>query len=246
MSKKVDVLGIEFEHTTKTEIIHTLEKRIRDNKKTFLVTANPEIVMYAQRDPQYKKIVQSANYIIPDGIGIIMGAKLLKNQLPERIPGFDLMKDLLTIANKEQLRVFFLGAREDVLNKAIDNVKRDYPGIQIAGCHHGFFNEEDPEVATMVQESNPDIVFVALGFPRQERWISNNAHLFQQGVFMGVGGSFDVLSGTVKRAPALWRKLNIEWLYRLIKQPQRWKRMTFLPIFMLKVIFTRKQDSKSS
>ncbi|RST74222.1 glycosyltransferase [Siminovitchia acidinfaciens] len=246
MSKKVDVLGIEFEHTTKTEIIYTLEKRIRDNKKTFIVTANPEIVMYAQRDSQYKNIVQSADYILPDGIGIIMGAKLLKNPLPERIPGFDLMKDLLTIANKEQLRVFFLGARENVLNKAIDNVKHDYPGIQIAGCHHGFFNEEDPEVATMVQESNPDIVFVALGFPRQERWIRNNAHLFQQGIFMGVGGSFDVLSGTVKRAPALWRKLNIEWLYRLIKQPQRWKRMTFLPIFMLKVIFTRKQDSRSS
>lgn len=246
MSKKVDVLGIEFEHTTKTEIIHTLEKRIKDNKKTFIVTANPEIVMYAQRDSQYKNIVQSADYIIPDGIGIIMGAKLLKNPLPERIPGFDLMKDLLTIANKEQLRVFFLGARENVLNKAIDNVKHDYPGIQIAGCHHGFFNEEDPEVATMVQESNPDIVFVALGFPRQERWISKNAHLFQQGIFMGVGGSFDVLSGTVKRAPTLWRKLNIEWLYRLIKQPQRWKRMTFLPIFMLKVITTRKQDSKSS
>lgn len=240
MSKKVDVLGIEFEHTTKSETIHTLEKRIKDNKKTFIVTANPEIVMYAQRDQQYQKIVQSADYIIPDGIGIIMGAKLLKNPLPERIPGFELMKDLLTIAGKQQLRVFFLGARENVLNKAIDNVKHDYPGIQIAGSHHGFFNEEDPEVAKMVQESNPDMVFVALGFPRQERWISNNAHLFQKGLFMGVGGSFDVLSGTVKRAPALWRKLNIEWLYRLIKQPQRWKRMTFLPIFMLKVIGTRK------
>ncbi|RWR08084.1 WecB/TagA/CpsF family glycosyltransferase [Siminovitchia fortis] len=240
MSKKVDVLGIEFDHTTKLETINTLKKRIMENKKTFIVTANPEIVMHAGRDPQYKKILQSADYIMPDGIGIIMGANLLKNPLPERIPGFDLMKDLLIIANKERLRVFFLGAREEVLNKAIDNVKREYPGIQIAGCHHGFFKENDPQIAAMVKKSNPDMVFVALGFPRQERWISNNFHLFEKGIFMGVGGSIDVLSGTVKRAPELWRKLNIEWLYRLIKQPQRWKRMTFLPLFILKVLRTKK------
>ncbi len=239
MSKKVDVLGIEFDHTTKKETIHTLEKRIMENKKTFIVTANPEIVMHAQRDPHYKKTLQSADYIIPDGIGVIMGAKLLKNPLPERIPGFDLMKDLLHLANKESLRVFFLGAREEVLNKAIDNVKRDYPGIQVAGCHHGFFEENDLEVVSMVKESSPDMVFVALGFPRQERWIHNNYHLFQKGIFMGVGGSFDVLSGTIKRAPELWRKLNIEWLYRLIKQPQRWKRMAFLPLFILKILRTR-------
>ena len=239
MSKKVDVLGIEFDHTTKKETIHTLKKRIMETKKTFIVTANPEIVMHAQRDPQYKKTLQSADYIIPDGIGVIMGAKLLKNPLPERIPGFDLMKDLLHLANKESLRVFFLGAREEVLNKAIDNVKRDYPGIQVAGCHHGFFEENDSEVVSMVKESSPDMVFVALGFPRQERWIHNNYHLFQKGIFMGVGGSFDVLSGTIKRAPELWRKLNIEWLYRLIKQPQRWKRMAFLPLFILKILRTR-------
>lgn len=240
MSKKVDVLGIEFDHTTKTETVNTLKSLIKENKKTFIVTANPEIVMHAQRDPQYKKILQSADYIMPDGIGIVMGAKLLKNPLPERIPGFDLMKDLLNIANEEHYRVFFLGAREDVLNKAIANVNHEYPGIKIAGCHHGFFNENDPEIVDMVKGSNPDMVFVALGFPRQERWISQNSHLFEKGIFMGVGGSFDVLSGTVKRAPELWRKLNIEWLYRLIKQPQRLKRMAFLPLFILKVLRSRR------
>lgn len=240
MSKKVDVLGIEFDHTTKAKTVNTLKKHLKENKKTFIVTANPEIVMHAQRDPQYKKILQSADYIMPDGIGIVMGAKLLKKPLPERIPGFDLMKDLLNIANEEHCRVFFLGAREDVLNKAIANVKHSYPGIQIAGGHHGFFNENDPEIATMVKEANPDMVFVALGFPRQERWISQNFHLFDKGIFMGVGGSFDVLSGTVKRAPELWRKLNIEWLYRLIKQPQRLKRMAFLPLFILKVLRSRR------
>ncbi|MFD1706489.1 WecB/TagA/CpsF family glycosyltransferase [Siminovitchia sediminis] len=239
MSKKVEVLGVEFDHTTKTETIQMLTKRLKARKKTFVVTANPEIVMYAQRDPEYKKIVQSADYIIPDGIGIIMGAKMLNNPLPERIPGFELMKDLLDVADREQLKVFFLGAKEQVLHKAINNIQQDYPGIHIAGYHHGFFKGNDPDIAKMVQAANPDMVFVALGFPRQEQWISQNSHLFSKGLFMGVGGSFDVLSGKVKRAPAIWRKLNMEWLYRLIKQPHRWKRMAFLPLFMLKVLRTK-------
>lgn len=245
MSKKVDVLGIEFDHRTKADTIELLKNRIKTKQKTFIVTANPEIVMYAQRDPDYKKIVQSADYVVPDGIGIIMGAKLLKNPLPERIPGFDLMKDLLAIADKERLNVFFLGAREEVLNRAIHNVKKEYPGIQIAGSHHGFFNENDSNVAEMVHQADPDLTFVALGFPRQEKWISQNYHLFQKGIFMGVGGSFDVLSGEVKRAPAAWRKLNIEWLYRLIKQPQRWKRMAFLPLFILKVLIKKRTRAQA-
>lgn len=241
MSNKVNLLGVEFDKRTKAETIDLLASRLKDNKKTFIVTANPEIVMYAQRDSDYMATLRTADYIIPDGIGIIMGAKLLKRPLPERVAGFDLLKDLLAVANREHLNVFFLGAKEEVVQKAVTNVKQAYPNLHVCGYHHGYFDEKDEKVAEMVKEAEPDLVFVALGFPKQERWIKNNFPQFHKGVFMGVGGSFDVLAGEVKRAPLIWRKLNLEWLYRLIKQPSRWKRMAFLPLFMLKVFQTKKE-----
>ncbi|MFS0644766.1 WecB/TagA/CpsF family glycosyltransferase [Siminovitchia sp. 179-K 8D1 HS] len=240
MSKKVEVLGVEFENATQKEMVDCIKDRIKQNKKTFIVTANPEIVMHAQRDPEYKNTLRSADFIVPDGIGIIMGAKMLKKPLQERIAGFDLMSDLLGVANEERLNVFFLGSRENVIEQAIANVKRDYPHVQICGFHHGYFQGNDPRVAEMVKTSNPDLVFVALGFPRQEKWIRTYLDTFEKGIFMGVGGSFDVLAGAVKRAPSIWRRLNLEWLYRLIKQPSRWKRMAFLPLFILKVAGTKR------
>lgn len=240
MSKKVDVLGVEFENTTQIEMVDFIKARIQQNKKTFIVTANPEIVMHARRDPEYSDTLRSADFIVPDGIGIIMGAKMLKKPLQERIAGFDLMSDLLKVANEQCLNVFFLGSRENVIEQAIANVKNDYPHVHICGFHHGYFNGNDHEIAEMVRESNPDLVFVALGFPRQEQWIQTHLDMFDKGIFMGVGGSFDVLAGAVKRAPIIWRKLNLEWLYRLIKQPSRWKRMAFLPLFILKVAGSKK------
>ncbi|PWA12874.1 glycosyltransferase [Pueribacillus theae] len=241
MSNKVNILDVEFDKQTKAETIDLLASRLKDHKKTFIVTANPEIVMYAQRDSDYMATLRAADYIIPDGAGIIMGAKLLKRPLPERVAGFDLLKDLLAVANCEYLNVFFLGAKEDVVRKAVTNVKQEYPNLHVCGYHHGYFDEKDEKVAEIVKKAEPDLVFVALGFPKQERWIKIHFPQFHKGVFMGVGGSFDVLAGEVKRAPLIWRKLNLEWLYRLIKQPSRWKRMAFLPLFMLKVFQTKKE-----
>ncbi|MBS4223392.1 WecB/TagA/CpsF family glycosyltransferase [Lederbergia citrea] len=235
MPDKVNILGVKFDHTTKQEMVNQLHDNIKMNKKTFVVTANPEIVMEATMNATFKDTLRDADHIIADGIGVILGAKILKKPLPERIPGIELMEELLQIANQESLNVFFLGSREEVIKKTVRNVKKDYPNLIIGGYHHGFFKENDSQILDMVKRANSDLIFVALGFPKQEYWIQNHIDSFYKGIFMGVGGSFDVLAGTVKRAPAIWRKLNLEWLHRLLQQPSRWKRMIVLPIFVKKV-----------
>ncbi|KRG15924.1 acetylglucosaminyldiphospho-UDP acetyl-beta-D-mannosaminyltransferase [Virgibacillus soli] len=241
MLNKVDILGVEFDYTTQQEILSILQEKIKRNKKAFIVTANPEIVMYANKDPQYMHTLQFANHIIADGIGVILGSKIVRKPLPERIAGFDLMVELLSIANQERLRVFFLGAKEQTLEQMIPKIKRDYPKLVIAGYHHGFFKGQEHKVNEMVKEAKADLVFVALGFPKQEEWIQKNLDSFEKGIFMGIGGSFDILAGTMKRAPAFWRKLNLEWLHRLIQQPSRWKRMLVLPIFVKKMFQYRRK-----
>ena len=240
MTEKINVLGVEFNNATKQQFVDIFEERIINQEKTFVVTANPEIVMHANKDSNYMNTLQQADFIIPDGIGVVFGSKILKRPITERVAGFDLMVDLLKVANKQKLRVFFLGAKEEVVGQAVQNVEKDYPDLVIAGYHHGFFKQNDRKIVEMVKGSNADLVFVALGFPRQENWIIHHLSEFDKGYFMGVGGSFDVLAGTVKRAPKIWIKLNLEWLYRLLKQPQRLKRMAFLPLFILKVFKTRK------
>ncbi|ONK21046.1 glycosyltransferase [Bacillus sp. VT-16-64] len=243
MSKKVDVLGIEFDNMTQKQMIDMIKTRIKQKKKTFIVTANPEIVMKAQRDQDYKDTLQSADFIIPDGVGIMLGAKMLKRPLLERVAGFDLMTELLAVANQDCLNVFFLGSKDNVIQMMIRNVKQEYPNVQIGGYHHGYFEGNDPRITDMVKKANSDLVFVAMGFPRQERWIQKNVNVFEKGIFIGVGGSFDVLAGVVKRAPTIWRSWKIEWLYRLCKQPSRWKRMTCLPLFVLKILGSTASDT---
>lgn len=240
--EKLNILGVPFDHTTMKDMLIQLRHNLQLKKKTFIVTANPEIVMYAVEDEHYRNTIAQANHIIADGAGIILASKLVKKPLPERVAGFDLMVELLQLANKEQLRVFFLGSREEVIERTVANVQKSYPNLQIAGYHHGFFKENDETVTEMVKNSNPDMVFVALGFPKQEYWIQNNYHHFEKGIFMGVGGSFEIIAGTAKRAPDFWIKLNLEWLYRFMNQPTRWRRMLALPKFVIRVLKTRKRQ----
>ena len=236
MIRKVEILNFFFNSLQKNELLNILYKKINNEEKTFLVTANPEIIMYAKKDSDYKQIIQGADYLIADGYGVILASKILGKPLPERIPGFEIMSELLEEANRQGWSVYFLGAKEDVVTKAIKTVKERYNNITIAGYHNGYFDWNDPHIVEEVKDKEPDLTFVALGFPKQEQWISSNLKHFNKGIFIGLGGSFDVLAGTVKRAPVIWQKMNLEWLYRLIKQPSRWRRMLVLPHFILKVI----------
>lgn len=234
--KFVDILSIPFIDTTMNEFIgDIILPRIHNGEKTFVVTANPEIVEYANDHPDYKEIILGADYITPDGIGIIMASKWLNRPLKERITGFDLMSRLFQEADQHGLKVYLLGAEESVIEKAATKVKEEYPGLDLVGYHHGYIDIHDESLASSIVETQPDIILTALGFPKQEQWTSLHSSKFNKGLFMGVGGSFDVLAGKVNRAPVVWQKLRIEWLYRLMQEPSRWRRMLVLPRFVLKV-----------
>lgn len=206
---------------------------IEHEKKCFIVTANPEVVIATRDDPDFKVAVKSADYVLADGVGIVNASKLINNPIKERVTGVDIMYDLLEYAAINKKRVFFLGASEDVNVRVTEIVKKDYPDLIIAGRRNGYFNPYDDKIADYIASTAPDIVFVALGAKRQEGWIHHYMDKFDKGIFIGVGGSFDVLSGQVKRAPKIWIKLQLEWLYRLLKQPYRTKRVLKVFEFML-------------
>lgn len=243
MSKEtVTILGVDFINTTHEKMVKTLHDHVQKNEKTFVVTANPEIVLHANEDKTYKNYLNIADYITADGIGIVKAAKLMGKPLPERVTGFDMFMSLLNVANENHYSIYLLGAREEVLEAAKEKIKVQFPNANIVGSHHGFFQWEDAAIPNEIKKLQPDFIFVALGFPRQEKWIAEHIQLFNKGIFMGIGGSFDVLAGTVKRAPVVWQKLNIEWLYRLLQQPTRWRRMLALPNFAMKVLLNKGKD----
>lgn len=240
--KRVSILGIPFDNLTRKEFLKQLLVRMEKKQKTFLVTANPEIVMYAKEDETYKNLLLEADYVAPDGIGIVRAAKRLHTPIKERVPGYELMLGLLELSNIQNKRVYFIGAQEDVVAQAVANVKKTWPDLKVAGYHHGYFDHSDPKMIEKVQETKPDVILVAFGFPRQEKWIKEYLKTADHGIAIGVGGSFDVLSGKAKRAPKLAQKYHIEWLYRLLKQPSRYRRMLALPAFMREVYKQKKRE----
>lgn len=244
--KFVEILTIPFIDSNMDEFMNRMiYPRLMNQEKTFVVTANPEIVEYANEHQDYKDIIISADYITPDGVGIIMASKWLNQPLQERITGFDLMNELFRVADEKALKVYLLGAEENVIEAAALKVKELYPGLELVGYNHGYIDIKDDTLPKSMAELEPDIILTALGFPRQEKWVSRHYALFNKGLFMGVGGSFDVLAGKVNRAPVFWQKMRLEWLYRLIQQPSRWKRMLALPRFVLKVRRLRKTVQRS-
>lgn len=200
----------------------------------FIVTANPEIIMNAKKSPSYRKSVLQADYIVPDGSGIILAAKILGRPLTEKITGYDLVHIFLAYASEHKKSIYFFGSKQGVANMAAANAKKLYPDFEIAGTKNGYSGLGE-DVALEIAKTKPDFVFVGLGAPLQEKWAADFKHLFPQTVLMGVGGSFDVLSGQSKRAPQFWLDHNVEWMYRLLTQPIRLKRMMQLPIYLAQV-----------
>lgn len=234
--KYVTIMGIPFLNMNQQDFTDLLVRRIEQKEKTFVITANPEVVMHAQENSTVMNIIQQATYVCADGIGVVKAAKLLGNPLSGRVTGYDTMIRLLEIGNEKRFKIFLLGAQPETLQKTVENIHRTYPHIDIVGSQDGFFDWNQNDIANKIAAVQPDLVFVALGVPRQEKWIAEHLSQFTHGVFIGVGGSFDVIAGTVKRAPIIWQKLNLEWLYRLLRQPSRFKRMLALPRFAIKVL----------
>lgn len=233
--EKLDIVGIPISNLKREKFLDLVYQELeQQHKNTFIVTANPEIIMNAKNSSSYKDALLQADYIIPDGSGVIKASNILGHPLAEKITGYDLVHTFLSYASDHHKSVYFFGAKEGIAEEAIARAKELYPNFRIAGTKHGYAGL-GTEVAEEIASTNPDFVFVGLGAPLQEKWITSYRHLFPHAVLMGVGGSFDVLSGNVKRAPKFWLDRNLEWFHRLITQPTRGKRMLKLPIFVAEV-----------
>ena len=236
---KEQYLGVNVSPLTYEGIIDSLRRRIERNEQSTIIAVNPEKVMTAQDDPEVKQLINEATYQIADGVGILLASKLKGGNIDSRVTGVDMMGRLLLFARDEDHPVYFYGAQRDVLDRAIEAIERDYPRIPIAGATDGYFDDEDALIQS-INDSGARIIFVALGSPKQELWIKRNMHRLPNVlVFQGVGGSFDVFSGEVKRAPEAFRKVGMEWLYRLATDPSRLKRQLNLPRFLWRIIRTK-------
>lgn len=237
---KIDVLSVYFDNVTLIEMRNNIKRFFLadEGKNLFIVTANPEIVDFATENEPYRKLINSADYVVPDGTGIVKAASILKTPLKTRVPGIELMEECLKIANANKQKVFLLGATKDVVKMAVQKLSEKYPEIDF-DFHHGFFDLTDEMVLKLVTSSKPDYIFVGMGYPRQEQWIERHAHRFNKTVLMGVGGSIEVFSGNKKRAPVIFRKLNLEWVYRLLIDWKRIGRIKAIPKFLFKVFKVR-------
>lgn len=233
---KVDVLGVAFNNKSFSQFQNEFIGRINMHQSTLVVTANPEIVLAANENPEFMKILNyDADYITADGIGIVKAAKILGTPLKERVTGYDLFIWLMKLANERSLRVYLIGAKPKVIHAVQAKIAHEFTDIQLVGAENGYFKEDLEVMAYQIERAEPDLVFAALGSPRQEQMLALLRRNLLPALMMGVGGSFDVFSGMVKRAPEVWQRTHLEWFYRLLKEPSRFKRVSRLPKFMLDV-----------
>lgn len=204
--------------------IKELEQNIKQEKKSFIITANPETLMIGTENQAFDEILKSEEtVIVPDGIGVVKAANILGIPLTERITGVEIVQELFKILNETGKGIYLLGAKREVVEKLVERLHVEYPNLNVLGYQDGYVKDKDAVFEEIVS-LKPDVVLVALGIPAQEILIRKHYEKFEKGIFVGVGGSFDVLSGTKKRAPEIFIKLNLEWLYRIAKEPKRFKR----------------------
>ena len=237
--EKVHILGMPVHLTNTTQAVQRLAEQSHLGNRQFVIAQNPEKVMKALQDSELAEIIeQKATLLIADGVGLTIAGKILGLPRIERVTGIGLFAELLKQANQTDKRIFLYGASLEVLTKAIAVIQENYPKIVIAGVVDGY--EQDNEaIIDRIQTAKPDYLFVALGSPRQEKWIAKQLDQLPVQIVMGVGGSFDVLAGKVQRAPEWMQQSGLEWLHRLLKQPSRAFRMLNLPKFLWKVLKSR-------
>ncbi|NLK36952.1 MAG: WecB/TagA/CpsF family glycosyltransferase [Epulopiscium sp.] len=240
MRKTTQVLKVPFDVVTMSEAVERALKFLEDGRSHIICTPNPEIVMEAQTDKELLQILRAADMVIPDGIGVVWASRYSQYPLKERVAGYDLVQKLFSQIKDTEYTVYFLGGAPGVANTAAKRMMKQYPGLKIVGVHNGYFDaKEEKKIIYEIKKLAPSILLVGLGAPKQEKWIYENMRLIGAKVCIGVGGSFDVMAGTVKRAPAIFQKFGLEWFYRLISQPSRFFRMMRLPKFVLKVLKSR-------
>lgn len=226
MDRRINFFGVNLDTLTFEETLEKISKFIEERKQVQHVVVNVAKLVYAQKDEELRNIINSCPLINVDGAGVVLGAKFLGVNIPERVAGIDLMEKLIERSAQKGYKVYFFGAKEEVVKKVVEIYSEKYPGLNVAGYRNGYYTqEEELQVVQEIKAAGADILFVAMGSPKKEIFLSRHSSELQIPFTMGVGGSFDVVAGKVKRAPALMQKLNSEWIFRLIQEPKRmWKR----------------------
>lgn len=236
MRNTVNILGVEVDKVTFSEALSIAEDLLDKEGTSVIFTPNPEIIMMAQDDAQMRGILNCADLCTADGIGVVYGSKILGDPVPQRVAGFDLACALLEKISKTGDGVFLFGAKPGVAELAKENLEKKYPGIIVSGIHNGYFKpDEEEQIVKEINASGAKLLLVCLGAPKQEKWIAQHRDKLSVRLCMGVGGTLDVLAGTARRAPEIFIKLNMEWIYRLLKNPSRIGRFAALPKFAVEV-----------
>lgn len=238
----VRILGVDIDNINIDEAGQITKNLINTSNKSckMIVAPNVEFIMMAQKDEEFFKILKKADFATPDSIGVMIGGKLQKKPFKERIPGQAYFRKVLEVGEKEGWSIYLLGGEDDVPKLAVDNIKKMYPKLNIVGYHEGFFKEDsEDDVINQINELEPNVLFVAMGAPIQEKWIAKNQSKLKVDVAAGQGGTFDYEAGKIRRAPVFVQKIGMEWLWRLALQPSRIVRMVVLPLYLLKIIFTK-------
>lgn len=238
--ENVNILGVRIDKVDLKSAVSKVVSLLEKGSPASVFTPNSEIIYLAKDDEDFRKILNSSDLNTADGIGVVYASKILKNPVTERVAGFDLAKSLLPVMNEKKLKLFLFGGKEGVAKRAKDEILKDYPDIDICGIENGYFDNSD-KIIEHINAKSPDFVFVCLGAPKQEKWIYENKDKLSAKVLMGIGGSLDVFAKEAKRAPDIFIKLNIEWLYRLLKNPSRIGRMMALPKFAFEVLKTSRK-----
>ena len=233
----IKILGVPVHPYTMNGAVEKIVERVSQKQKTLVVTANAEIIMMGQTDTEYMEILNKAALVLPDGAGTVWAGRKLGYEVPERVAGYDLFLNLMAEAAQKNFKVFFFGAAPGVAEEAKQKCETLYPGISIVGCRNGYFKDADNHsIVEEINNSGADLLFVALGAPKQEKWLAKYEDTLKPSLLMGIGGSFDVVAGKMERAPKWMQDASLEWLFRLYKQPSRFRRMLVLPKFVIKVL----------
>ena len=239
MDRRVDILGVGFDRVALVDAVAEIKACLDRGERTFIITANPEFVMLCREDPELAAIAAGADLVVPDGTGAVVAARLLGDPLPGRAPGRLLVDRVAALASERRLSMFLLGAAPGIAERAAATLRGRHPELRIAGTYAGSA-DDDADVLPRVVAAAPDVLLVAFGMPKQERWIARNlGHLPSARVAVGVGGSLDYLAGAAKPPPGLVHAIGLELLWRLARDPKRWRRQRVLPRFVVLVLLAR-------
>ncbi len=238
MSLKTEILGVNFDNITQAEAKERGGELLKENKFHYVVTPNPEFLLAAEKDAEFRTVLNGADLVLPDGIGVLYSAKIMGTPLQERVPGIEFAEDMLDCLNEMGGRLFLLGAKPGVAEEAGRRIVERHPSIVLCGTQDGYFKDEQ-EVLVKVAAAKPDLLFVCLGAPKQEKWMSRWGEHTGAKLAIGLGGCLDVFAGKVERAPEAWCRMNLEWAYRLMKEPKRIGRMAKLPLVLVKAAGVR-------